>query len=142
MENILQEIRYSFRALLKKPGFTAVVVITLALGIGANTAIFSVVNAILLKPLPFREPERLVEIRTTNLGSNNLNEYNVASPADFKDWQEQSQTLEIAAMRGGGQTLTLNEHPEIFRGADVSANFFEVLGVKPLYGRVFNEEEA
>jgi putative ABC transport system permease protein len=142
MERLFQDLRYGIRALLKKPGFTSIAVLTLALGIGANTAIFSVVNAVLLRPLPFKEPAQLVEIQSVNLNSGQQSGGG-ASPADFWDWQQQSQAFDnIAAFSGGGTTLTLAEHPESFPGASVSTNFFDTLGVKPLYGRAFADEEG
>src|SRR5689334_9065355 len=107
MENLCQDLRYGVRALLRKRSVTAMAVLTIALGIGANTAIFSLVNAILLRPLPFQAPEQLVEIQTVNLGGGQPT--SGASPADFWSWQEQSQAFEnIAAFSGGGTTLTLD----------------------------------
>lgn len=141
MENLCLDLRYGVRALLRKRSVTAMAVLTIALGIGANTAIFSLVNAILLRPLPFQSPEQLVEIQTVNLGGGQPT--SGASPADFWSWQEQSQAFEnIAAFSGGGTTLTLDQHPESFPGAAVSVNFFDTLGIKPLYGRAFTSEEG
>ena len=143
MERLFQDLRYGTRSLLQKPGFTSLAVLTLALGIGANTAIFSVVNAVLLRPLPFKEPAQLVEIQAVNLSSGGQQPGSGASPADFWDWQQQSQAFDnIAAFSGGGTTLTLDDHPESFPGASVSTNFFDTLGVKPLYGRAFTDEEG
>src|SRR5882672_1659736 len=142
METLFKDIRYGIRSLLKHPGFTSIAVLTLALGIGANTAIFSVVNAVLLRPLPFKNPEQLVEVRTQNL-SRESEASSGGSPADFWDWQEQSQRFEqISAIRGGGEALALGEHLEVFPGATVSTNFFETLGVRPLVGRTFLPEEG
>ena len=142
METLFKDIRYGIRSLFKHPGFMAIAVPILALGIGANTAIFSVVNAVLLRPLPFKNAERLVEIRTQNL-SRESEASSGGSPADFWDWQEQSQRFEqISAIRGGGEALALGEHLEVFPGASVSTNFFETLGVRPLLGRTFLPQEG
>jgi putative ABC transport system permease protein len=128
--------------LLRNPFYALVAVIAIALGIGANTAIFSVVNAVLLRPLPFKNPEQLVEVRTQNL-SRESKPSSGGSPADFWDWQEQSQRFEqMSAIRGGGEALALGEHLEVFRGASVSTNFFETLGVKPLIGRTFFPQDG
>src|SRR5215210_1110736 len=112
MDSLFQDLRYAARTLLKNRGFTAVAVLALGLGVGANTAIFSVVNAVLLRPLPFPEPDRLVAIKTINLksGENNLGN---ASPADFVDWRAQSNSFEqLAAETGGSVTMTGGEQPE------------------------------
>src|SRR5215471_19083598 len=143
METFLRDLRYGFRVLIKRPGFTVVAVIALALGIGANSAIFSVVNAVMLKPLPYVDPARLVSANSFNsLNSQNGNEG--VSPADFWDWKEQSQTFEeLAALSGGGGfSLTDADNPDVFNGARVSYNFFRTFGVQPLIGRVFNEEDG
>jgi putative ABC transport system permease protein len=142
MRTLLQDLRYSARLLAKKPGFTSIAVITLALGIGANTAIFSVVNAILLKPTPYINDWRLVFVisgdKQTDQG------YHGASPADFLDWQANSKTFQQLAAYSpdGGFTLTGVDRPEFFRGSRVSTNFFEVFGVKPLLGRAFLPEDG
>ena len=137
----MNNIRQSIRVLLKNPGFSAIAVITLALGIGANTAIFSVVNATLLRPLPFKDPERVVIIwgALPKMGAATLPN----SSANFVNLKAQSQTFErLASFRswswqstdGGGQ-------PELLRGARVSADFFEAVGAGPVLGRVFTPEE-
>lgn len=143
MGTLWKDLRFSIRTLVKNPVYAAVALVVIALGIGANTAIFSVVNAVLLRPLPFKDPQQLVEIRTQNL-NRDAKPSSGASPADFWDWQEQSRAFEqISAMRaGGGVTMTLGEHPEVFPGAGVSVNFFETVGVKPLLGRTFLPEEG
>jgi hypothetical protein len=141
MEKLCQDLRYGVRALLRKRSVMAMAVLTIALGIGANTAIFSLVNAILLKPLPFQAPEQLVEIQTLNLNSGQP--VSGASAADFWNWQEQRQAFEnIAASSGGDTTLTLEDHSESFPDATVSINFFDTLGIKPLYGCGFTTEEG
>jgi putative ABC transport system permease protein len=126
--------------LLKKPGFTLVAVFTLALGIGANTAIFSVVNGVLLRSLPYRDDERIVTLWQNNL--KNGVEREETSPANFLDWREQSQAFEtIAAAEPFGFTLLDYGEPETFRGWMVSAGFFDILGTAALHGRTFAAEE-
>ncbi|MBA3442415.1 MAG: ABC transporter permease [Pyrinomonadaceae bacterium] len=139
MGRLLQDVRYGLRMLLKKPGFTVVAVLTLALGIGANTAVFSVVNAVLLRPLPFAEPERLVRLQETSVRAG---ENVQVSPPNFIDWQHQSQVFEqIAAYHGQGFTLTGADEPERLLGVRASAGFFPMLGVKPFLGRLFSIDE-
>ncbi len=131
---MFQDLRYGARMLVKNFGFTAVALITLALGIGANTAMFSVVNALLLKPLPYRNPEQLVWVGET--APQRKNDF-IPGP-HFLDWREQSQTLEqIAAYSPNDLTLTGAGEPERLDGNRVSAGFFTLLGVTPLLGRNF-----
>jgi putative ABC transport system permease protein len=138
MEILIQDLRYAARSLASKPGFTVLAVIALALGIGANTAIFSVVNATLLRSLPYPEPERLVMI----WGTTPQVERASISPPDFLDFKEQNQVFErIAAFNSGGFTLTGENEPEQIRGARVSADFFAALGVNPILGRSFLPED-
>ena len=141
IENIGQDIRFGGRMLLKNPGFTSVAVLTLALGIGANTAIFSVVNAVLLRPLPYRQPERLVSVSESNprLG---WPCYTV-SLANYLDWREQNSVFDElgAAATGGMGTVTGARNPEQVHTAFVSASLFPMLGIKPLIGRAFLTEE-
>ncbi len=132
---ILSDLRIGLRMLLKEPGFTVLAVLTLALGIGANTAIFSVVNGIVLRPLAFPEPERLVAIWETNKSRDELSN---SSPANFNDWQKHSRSFSgIAASFGRSFNLTHGDVPERIRGNEVSPNFFEVLGVDAELGRTF-----
>jgi putative ABC transport system permease protein len=140
MQTLWQDLRYGARMLLKKPGFTLIAIITLTLGIGANTAIFSVVNAALLRPLPYEEAERLVVLYETNpqLGRNDIN----VSYPNFADWRAQSQSFEqLAALLYGGMVLTGKDEPALLQVVAVSADFFAMLRVKPLRGRVFLPEE-
>ncbi|HEU0176552.1 MAG TPA: ABC transporter permease [Blastocatellia bacterium] len=140
MQTLWQDLRYGARILLKKPGFTLVAVITLALGIGANTAIFSVVNAALLRRLPY-DATRLVAVESFN-PQKEKRAYG-ASPADFWDWQEQSRTFEQLAMHsGGGIGLKESERIEVISGARVTVNFFATFGVQPMLGRAFANEEG
>ncbi len=140
MRGLLQDVGYFLRTLAKSPGFFAVAVLTLALGIGANTAIFSVINAVLLRPLPFHEPDRLVRLFETEAAPGN---YPFTGP-DYLDWQAQNRTLEASSLftwyrranvSGGGQ-------PESASAVDAEANFFDVLGVRPLLGRTFLRGES
>jgi putative ABC transport system permease protein len=135
-----QDLRYGARMLLNSPGFTAVAVVTLALGIGANSAIFSVIDALLLRQLPYRDPDKLVQVWETNmiLGRNAVS----ASYPNFADWRDQNHVFEqIAAYSGGGFILTGTADPERIQGAIVSPSFFPMLGIKPMVGRVFLPEE-
>lgn len=134
----MNDLRFAFRQLLKSPGFTVVVVLTLALGIGANTAIFSVINAVLLRPPPYEDPERLVFLSETSQSSGDLS---IAYP-NFLDWQSQQEGFSsLAAFREDGWNLTGSGQPERVNGLQVTANFFSTLGVPPLCGRVFTAEE-
>src|SRR5439155_43310 len=122
------------------PGFTAVAVLTLGLGIGANTAIFSVVNAVLLRPLPYKNPDRLVWIWENNLLKNIP--INPVSPGNLNDWRYESHVFEsLSAWDGENFNLTDHGEPERVLGAKVFADFFEVLGVQPALGRSFLPEE-
>jgi putative ABC transport system permease protein len=143
MGTLLQDIRYGIRMLMKNPGFTIIAVLTLALGIGANTAIFSVVNAELLRPLPFRDSGRVVSVATGNSRMHTSN--GSTSYPDFVDWQSQNQVFEkMAAYTGATFTLTGEDHPAHLEGASVSAETFDLLGVSPELGRTFlpGEDEA
>jgi putative ABC transport system permease protein len=139
MGTLLQDLRYGVRMLLKNPGFALVAVIALALGIGANAAIFSVVNAVLLRSLPFDDPDRLIVLRENKPPQ--FPEFSVA-PGNFLDWQKQNTVFEkLAAIRGSSYNLVDTGEPERLRGARVSAGLFEMLGVKPASGRTFAAEE-
>ena len=140
MESFWKDWRHSIRSLSKTPGFTFVIVLTLALAIGANTAIFSVVNAALLKPLPYAEPDRLVHLWESTPQKNYPKRE--ASYPDFQDWQQCEAFDGMAAYRGGGGfMLTTPEGFERVDGGLVSGNFFSVLGVKPLLGRSLTEAD-
>ena len=138
MQTFVQDLRYAARTLRNNPGFTAVAVLTLALGIGANSAIFSVVNAVLLKPLPYPEPGQLVQLRTDQSGSPST----FIGSTTFIEVKAQSQSLaRIAAYSGGDMTLTgVGPAERIVAGA-VTADFFPLLGVQPALGRNFTREE-
>jgi putative ABC transport system permease protein len=139
---VWQDLRYGARMLMKQPGFTLIAVLTLALGIGANTAIFSVVNAVLVRPLPFPESERLVRLYEKETDTAVPSERLEVAPANFLDWQRQSRTLqEIAAWGEEEQALANAGQAEPVRAAFVSANFLSVLGVSPLHGRGFTSKD-
>jgi putative ABC transport system permease protein len=134
MSRLLQDVRYSARGLLRSPGFAVVAVLTLALGIGANTAVFSVVDAVLLRPLPFHEPARLVAMWETN--KTNGNPPWRVTPANYKDWRDQADAFAgLAAFGSYETTLTGRDEPANLRGGSVTANYFSVLGVNPVVGR-------
>ena len=135
---MLADFRFALRLLRKSPGFTLIAVLTLALGIGANTAIFTVFDAILLKPLPFAKPEQLVRIYNSGPQLDDA----PISPANFLDWQQQNRVFqEIAAYTGNVFTMLGGEVPERLTGARVSAGFFNLLGIQPSLGRSFRGEE-
>jgi putative ABC transport system permease protein len=138
MSGITQDLRYALRGLRKSPGFTVVAVLTLALGIGANSAMFSVINAVLLEPLPFREPRQLVRVWR----SSTENDRSAMSFPDFADLRAQQSVFEhLAAWRGADYTLTGQGEPVTVRGVVVTANLFSLLGVSPERGRGFTSEE-
>jgi putative ABC transport system permease protein len=143
MRALWQDVRYGLRMLAKSPGFSALVILTLALGIGANTAIFSVVNAVLLRPLPFEEPNRLVQIWHTPPQASfpGIPTFSV-SPANFLDWRARSQAFEEMSAYGFGQySLTGTGDPEAVRMVAVTSGFFAILRAQPLLGRAFLAEE-
>jgi putative ABC transport system permease protein len=134
IEDLWQDLRYSARMLLKNPGFTLVAVTTLTLGIGANTAIFSLVEALLLRPLPYAEPDRLVLM--SEKGRNHITYPN------FSDWRERAQSFEgMASIRNQTLNLTGVDTPVSLRGRTVNWNFFHLLGVQPQLGRLFVAED-
>ena len=149
METLLQDLKYGIRSLIKEPAFTAIAVLTLALGIGANAAIFSVVNAVLIRPLPYTQPDRLVQFWETN-PLKNWTQANVA-PANLFDWEKQNTSFEeIAAYMGSdtkeaglaGFQLTSGDEPERIEGLYVTGNIFSVLGANALIGRPLLSEET
>src|SRR5947209_10262060 len=138
LESFFQDLRYGVRMLVKAPLFAAIAVLTLALGIGANTAIFSVVNGVLLNPLPFPQSEQLLSLFEK---IPNFDNASISYP-DFVDWRRMNTTLSgIAAYRSVGFKLSGDGEPEHLRGEMISAGFFEILGVKPLLGRTFTAQE-
>ena len=141
MHTLIQDVRYGFRMLLKQPAFTLVAVITLALGIGANTAIFSVVNAVLLRPLPFNESERLVMVWYRGVEAAG-GDRTPLSVADLLDWRAQSHVFEgIAAFSPSNLNYSGGDNPVQVRSANVTSNFLSVLGVGVQLGRDFQSAD-
>lgn len=138
MQSLFQDLRYGVRMLLKRPGFTLIAVLTLALAIGANTAIFSVVNSVLLRPLPFRESERLVLMWETSPQTGRMG----AAGENFREWKKQSQTLEgITLYANSDFNLTGDGEPERIQGTAATANYFSVIKAEAAQGRTFLAEE-
>jgi putative ABC transport system permease protein len=136
---MLNDLRYALRQLIKAPSFTAVAILTLALGIGACSAIFSVVNVVLLRPLDYPEPGRIVVIRETNLPQ--FPEFSV-SPPNYIDWEKQTKSYEyLAAYSGAGVNLTGEGEPQRLVGVKATAHYFDAYGVKPILGRMLLPEE-
>ena len=138
MDSLLNDLRFALRSLMRRPGFAIVVALTLAIGIGANSAIFSIVNGVLLRPLPYREPERLVMLWTM------LPEFGreVSSLPDFRDWREGTRSFaDVAALSNASFGVTGEGEPERVEAASVTANFFRTAGVALAQGRSFTREE-
>jgi putative ABC transport system permease protein len=141
IETVHQDVGYALRMLRGSPGFTAVAILTLALGIGANTAIFSVIDSVLLRPLPYQNPAGIVMVWENN--SQHPNPHNTVSPPDFLDWQSRNSVFaEMSALFDQRAILTGNGVPEEVIVQDVSANFFSVLGVRPILGPGFTAENG
>jgi predicted permease len=138
MNGFIQDIRFAIRQLSKSPGFTIVSLLTLALGIGANTAIFSFVNGVLLKPLPYADPERIVRVLEKPPGGGR----NGISTLNYLDWQKDNTVFEyMAAQTGGSVTLTGVSDPVQLRGARVSPHYFDIFGIRAALGRTFADDE-
>ena len=139
MDTLFKDIRYGIRSLARHPGFTAIAVITLALGIGANTAIFSVVNAVLLRPLPFDDPERIVWLWDTQPQLATA----PTSLPDFLDWKEQNRSFEhLAAFQNGNMFLDAGDGTEDTPVGLVTPELFSLFHVSPILGRTFTNEET
>lgn len=140
--NIGRDVRYALRSMIKAPGFTAVAVLTLGLGIGANTAIFTVINAVFLRAIPVRNPERLMSIFTSDQRNSALGAYLPVSYPNADDIRRQSQSFSGIALRSTtGVSMTVDGQPQRFAAEIVSGNFFDVLGVPARLGRTFRPEE-
>ncbi len=142
LEALWRDLRYGARTLLRTPGFSLTAILVMALGIGATTSLFTIVRSVLLRPLPFRDPDKVVMLyeRFRQFPDN----YNVVSPADFRDWRSQTHGFEdMGAWRwwAGHISTMQGEMPEVVTGAGGSWNLFSVLGVKPVFGRTFTAEE-
>lgn len=146
MQNFFQDVRYALRTLAKKPGFTAIAVLTLALGIGANTAVFTVVNAVLLRQLPYRNESRLVMIWEQNFGRSSgvqAKDHNVVAPANFLFWLDNNAVFDqMAAMYDSSAALTGEGDAEQIPYQAVTVNMFYLLGVSPVLGRDFSPDEG
>ncbi len=139
ISGLFQDLRFALRQLHKSPGFTAIAVITLALGIGANTAVFSVIDAVMLRPLPYAEPDRLIDAQSVE--SRNFETFNISYP-DFFDWRSQNHTLEhLVAYHDAEYTLTGLDRPVQFDAEVVSWDLLPALGVRPELGRGFLQDE-
>ena len=139
IEDLWQDFRFSLRSLLKRPGFTAIVLLALALGIGANTAIFSLVNAVILQPLPYRDPDRLISV----YGTRNRSTQGSVGPTDFLDYRSQNNTFEQFAASGSmmlPMNLTGSGEPERLNASIITGNYFDTFGVRPALGRGFSLE--
>ncbi len=137
IEDLWQDFRFSLRSLLKRPGFTAIALLALALGIGANTAIFSLVNAVILQPLPYRDPDRLISV----YGTRNRSTQGSVGPTDFLDYRSQNKTFEQFAASGSmmlPMNLTGSGEPERLNASIITGNYFDTFGVRPALGRGFS----
>src|ERR1051326_2590336 len=135
---MLQDLRYALRMLAKSPAFSIIAIVTLTLGIGANTAIFSVVNAVLISPLPYHHPDQLVSLFQK---IPNFDNASISYP-NFVDWRRMNTTFSgMAAYRSVGFTLTATGEPERLHGEMISAGFFEILGVNAIIGRTFTADD-
>src|SRR6266849_1448171 len=140
MDTFLQDLRYAGRTLLKNPGFAALTIACLALGIGVNSTIFSVVDTIAIRPLPFREPDTLASLHTTHQA--NGIDRGSASFLDVRDWKARAHAFaDIATVSGRSLTLSDKDEPERFAGATITWNMFPMIGVQPILGRQIREEE-
>jgi len=136
----MNDLKFAFRQLLKNPGFTAVAVLTLALGIGANTAIFSAVDAVLIRPLPYADAGRLVMIWDDDMRRTRSRKF-FSTPAEWSEWRRHNTVFsDIAATDPGQTTLSGDGNPEELPGRRVTWNFWNVLGAQPLLGRIFTQE--
>src|SRR5918997_318124 len=140
MQTLFQDIRYGVRMLLKNPGFTIIAVLTLSLGIGANTAIFSVVNGVLLRDLPFPDSDRIVTLWENNTVDGL--ERDDVSPANFLDWRDRQKSFDILAFANPySLDYVADGEPVSLRAGLVSKGFFDILAASPLHGRIFAPEE-
>lgn len=143
MSVLAQDLRFAVRQMAKRPGFSAVILLTMALGIGANAAIFSVLDAVLLRPLPYSKPEGLIKVWTRFTGIGAPNDQNWVSAPEFRDLQQLNHSFsDLAAISGGSFNLGIKGSPQRVVGAAVTPNLFSMLGVQPQFGRNFLPEEA
>ena len=138
----MNDLRFAIRQLIKSPGFTVIAVITLALGIGANSAIFSVIDTVLLRPLAFPHPDQLVMVWSNNLTDEPNGRYTSSFP-NFHDYRARSQSFTaMAAYSGAGAVLSGAGEARELNGVATDGDFFDVLGVKPMLGRVYTAQES
>lgn len=143
MRVLLQDLRFAIRQMAKRPGFATIVVLTMALGIGANAAIFSVLDAVLLKPLPYSHPEGLIKVWTRFTGIGLPNDQNWVSAPEFRDFQQLNRSFsDLAAISTGSFNLGVKGSPQRVVGSAISPSLFTMLGVRPLLGRAFLDEEG
>jgi putative ABC transport system permease protein len=143
IDDLVRDLHYAVRSLGRSPGFAALAVLVMALGIGANTAVFSVVNAVLLKPLAYRDPDRIVTLtyRSANSEATEFSK-NVSIP-NFRDWRDQSSSFDAMAYYGSREIAAMpGSEAEYVPAAAVSQEFFRVFGVEPILGRLFSREDA
>src|SRR5438132_8656187 len=139
MEDSLRDVRHGLRVMRQSPGFTAAALLTLALGIGATSAVFSVVRTVMLEPLPYRDPDRLVAVWETNRGGTSRN---VIAPANFVAWRERTRSLEHLGMVGPANLVAIIDgQPSNVGGLTMSADVFTALGAQPALGREYTVEE-
>jgi len=141
---LARNVKYAFRTLGRTPGFSIIAVSIMALGIGATTSLFTIVRAVLLRPLPFRDPGNLVMLYEHYRQNTGGDGFNAVAPGDYRDWRSQTHSFEdMAAMRGYGGIISgvHSELPEVVQSAGASANLFPLLGVSPVLGRTFTEAE-
>src|SRR5437763_6340576 len=136
---MLQEIRFAFRSLAKTPTFTLIAIATLALAIGANSAIFSLVNALLIRPLPYKNPQQLV-LLWEKFSAQGLDRIPVSAP-EYLDYTKEIQSMEIGGFNYVDLNLTVGDMPERIAGAVITPSVFAVLGIQPSHGRIFAQEE-
>src|SRR5260370_977498 len=138
MNSLVQDLRFAIRMLVKNPGFTLIAVLALGLGIGANTGIFSIVNSVLLRPLPYRDPDRIISVWQKLRPEDHVN----FSPNEFLDWAQHTEVFEsLGVSTGNGYTLTGRGDPTLLLGQMASPAVFQVLGVRAALGRTFLPEE-
>src|SRR5262245_24701983 len=139
MESIVRDLRFALRSLLKRPAFFAIATLSLALGISASTTIFAAIDAYLIRPLPYPDNDRLLQVWTTN-APRGWQRASTSFP-DFLDFRQASRTASIAAFAGGSFNMSGRDRPERLNGTRATSNFFSVVGVAPLVGRTFRDEE-